>query len=304
MSRKTRRLIWSAPLVAVFAVVGALAAFGALGIGDVFAHDAPGAPKNVTANTADGPLGRTTLVLDWDEPDEGVVDRYRIDVSKDGGKFTYHTSTTVTTYTHEGLKASTKRYYRVFAVSDTAGTGPVSRDVSETTNPTSKPAKVALSSPTPQSPTQINLSWQRPDNGGAPISRYCIAANKLIPVGETDAGMVEGTAVMINMEHLFGGPQSTGYWRGQQGHHRRRAGHQLHAQKLGCRGNLALPGLRFQQPGVFTPGVGSTPSQNRHSRPACSSNQVDVDSAGRRRMRTTLACGCIGTVQRSTAVRP
>ena len=194
MSRKTRKLIWSVPLVAVLAVASALAAFGALGIGGVFAHGAPSAPKHVVVKAADGPDGRTTLVLDWDEPDEGAVDRYRIDVSKEGGQFTYHTSTTATTYTHEGLKASTKRYYRVFAVSDTAGTSPVSRDVSETTNPTSKPAKVALSSPTPQSPTQIDLSWQMPDNGGAPISRYCVAANKLLP-----DGMVDGIEAMISM---------------------------------------------------------------------------------------------------------
>ena len=39
MSRKTRKLIWSAPLVAVLAVVGALAAFGALGLGGVFADE-------------------------------------------------------------------------------------------------------------------------------------------------------------------------------------------------------------------------------------------------------------------------
>ena len=41
MSRKTRKLIWSGPLVAVFAVVGALAIFAAVTPGGVFAHDAP-----------------------------------------------------------------------------------------------------------------------------------------------------------------------------------------------------------------------------------------------------------------------
>ena len=38
MSRKTRKLMWSVPLVAAVAVVGALAAFGALGLGNVFAQ--------------------------------------------------------------------------------------------------------------------------------------------------------------------------------------------------------------------------------------------------------------------------
>ena len=42
MSRKTRKLIWSAPLVAVLAVAGALAMFAAQGpTGSVFADPLP-----------------------------------------------------------------------------------------------------------------------------------------------------------------------------------------------------------------------------------------------------------------------
>ena len=40
MSRKTRKLIWSAPLVAVLAVAGALAMFAAQGTGSVFVQPA------------------------------------------------------------------------------------------------------------------------------------------------------------------------------------------------------------------------------------------------------------------------
>ena len=47
MSRKTRKLIWSAPLVAVLAVAGALAIFVALSPQEAAAHEAAmhGAPR-------------------------------------------------------------------------------------------------------------------------------------------------------------------------------------------------------------------------------------------------------------------
>ena len=72
MSRKTRRLIWSAPLVAVFAVVGALVAFGALGIGGVFANETTNQPMKLKVSPADGNAGRTALVLTWEAPDQRV----------------------------------------------------------------------------------------------------------------------------------------------------------------------------------------------------------------------------------------
>ena len=47
MSRKTRKLIWSAPLVAVLAVAGVLALFVALEPGSVFANPLPAAPSEL-----------------------------------------------------------------------------------------------------------------------------------------------------------------------------------------------------------------------------------------------------------------
>ena len=44
MSRKTRKLIWSAPLIAALAVIGVLAAFVMLAPGGVLAHDVGQAP--------------------------------------------------------------------------------------------------------------------------------------------------------------------------------------------------------------------------------------------------------------------
>ena len=50
MSRKTRKLIWSAPLVAVLAVAGALVIFVALGPNGAQANHVtiPGAPTDLT----------------------------------------------------------------------------------------------------------------------------------------------------------------------------------------------------------------------------------------------------------------
>ena len=47
MSRKTRKLIWSAPLVAVLAVIGALAIFAAMAPGSLFATELTDAPLNL-----------------------------------------------------------------------------------------------------------------------------------------------------------------------------------------------------------------------------------------------------------------
>ena len=61
MSRKTRKLIWSAPLVAVLAVAGALAMFVALGPGSVFGNPLPAVPMNVRTPPPAMPDGST----DW-----------------------------------------------------------------------------------------------------------------------------------------------------------------------------------------------------------------------------------------------
>ena len=82
MSRKTRKLIWSAPLVAVLAVAGALAMFVALAPDQAAAHDAappvttvphlpPGSGQQALS-TLQLPLsmegGRTSLRVSWNAP--------------------------------------------------------------------------------------------------------------------------------------------------------------------------------------------------------------------------------------------
>ena len=133
MSRKTRKLIWSAPLVAVLAVAGALALFVTLAPNDAAAQTSsmvPGIPGNLVA-TGDSP---TSIDLTWDAPTDGdTPDGYRLDYSEDGAVwFSLAANHTSTAYTHSGLKERQTIHYRVFA-SNTVGTSGVSQIARATT---------------------------------------------------------------------------------------------------------------------------------------------------------------------------
>ena len=172
MSRKTRKLIWSAPLVAVLAVAGALALFVALGANAAQAHDLPGAVANLSAE-ADG---TTQIDLIWDAPTEGGTPTgYRIDRSMEGNTWMSlamdHTSRN---YSDMGLDPNTDYYYRVFAV-NSAGTGPVSQDFQIQTDAVEPPDQVISLRATAMGQKQVNLTWSAPsDDGGAPITKYSI----------------------------------------------------------------------------------------------------------------------------------
>ena len=76
MKSKTRKLIWSVPLVATLAIVGALAAFVALGLPNATPAEAqeggfttnPGMPTGVTASGGNG-----TLTVSWTMPTDGTI---------------------------------------------------------------------------------------------------------------------------------------------------------------------------------------------------------------------------------------
>ena len=123
MSRKTRKLIWSAPLVAVLAVAGALAIFAVLAPNPAQADGAPGAVTGLTA-TADG---RYKIDLSWTAPATGTATGYGIDESDDTHVWTLleaDTGSTDTSYEATGLEAAMPKSYRVFALNgDHAGPG-------------------------------------------------------------------------------------------------------------------------------------------------------------------------------------
>ena len=202
MSRKTRKLIWSAPLVAAIAVVGALALFMALQPNQAAAQteeEVPGTPMNLTATA----ISPTSIELSWDPPmdgDGGIPDSYRIDYSEDGMVwYSLDPSYDSTLYTDdEGLSADEMRYYRVFAVNSTGSSdvlGPVMGTTMTSTAPDAvddlmattadseageAPLLDVLGGP-PQLFHQeiIHLTWSAPeDPEGARVTGYRIQVSK------------------------------------------------------------------------------------------------------------------------------
>ena len=183
MSRKTRKLIWAAPLVAAIAVVGALALFMTLTPNDAAAQTSsmiPGIPGNLVA-TGDSP---TSVDLTWDAPTGGdTPDGYRLDYSEDGAVwFSLAPNHTSTAYTHSGLKERQTIHYRVFAY-NTVGTSGVSQIAMATTKisvvPDAPENFVAPNNDddgaTDEDRTEIVLTWEAPDNpDGAPVTKYTI----------------------------------------------------------------------------------------------------------------------------------
>ena len=181
MSRKTRKLIWSVPLVVVLAVASALAAFVVLAPNGAQADhiELPGAPMNLTA-TADG---ARAIELDWDAPaDNGgsAITGYRIDYLPDGtGKvwkeLVDDTGDADTEYTDmDDLDPGDQRSYRVFAI-NSLGTGAVSEVKGTKTKSVGTPSGVTGLEADADGPMQIDLSWDAPDDGGgSPITSYRI----------------------------------------------------------------------------------------------------------------------------------
>ena len=195
MSRKTRKLIWSAPLVAVLAVAGALIMFVAQGPGSAQAtHEMlPGAPQNVTIM----PDGHHAIKLSWDAPSSGGTPTgYRIDRSKDNGTwFTHEDMHTGTSFTDTGLDAGSTWFYRVFAY-NTAGTGPVSEDRTASTMPPTNPSRVQNLTATATGQNSTVLTWQAPEkNGGADIKHYEIHFTPNPDGTEVSGGMPAATVL-------------------------------------------------------------------------------------------------------------
>ena len=180
MSRKTRKLMWSVPLVAAVAVIGALAAFMTLQPNGAAAQgiNVPGMPPNLAANV-DGP---TRIELTWDEPDTGgEAIGFRIDVSDDGMTWALlEASHPDPRFVHEGLLARQTRHYRVFAF-NSDGASMVAGPISKTTAASTKPEPPTDLELTPGDPAQeeIVLTWDPPDDpDGAPVTHYRIERSK------------------------------------------------------------------------------------------------------------------------------
>ena len=209
MSRKTRKLIWSAPLVAVLAVAGALAMFVMLAPNGAQAHE-PGAstvphqPPDpvteidvITPSIADG--GRTSLQVSWNAPEDGdPVATYRVDISTDtdlwmnviGGEASDEALTEAEAtsncgdddegnrcYTATGLDSDTLYHFRVFAMNE-FGTSPISVDETLGSGRTLRidpPAQVGGLDATDYYEDKIVVSWHGVgETGGADVLWYCL----------------------------------------------------------------------------------------------------------------------------------
>ena len=194
MSRKTRKLIGSAPLVVVLAVAGALAIFVTLVPNGAQADhiELPGAPQNLTAD-ADG---TRAIDLDWGAPtDGGAVASYRIDRSEDGNEWMSlvpDTGSLASDYKDTGLKPEDTRYYRVFAL-NSAGTGPVSQDYLVQTAAAVVPDSVRAVTATQTGRNSIMLRWQPPaSDGGSDITKYRIHVGDNAVMGVSDPNYPDG----------------------------------------------------------------------------------------------------------------
>ena len=206
MSRKTKKLMWSVPLIAAVAVIGALALFLTLEPNGALAHEqmghgAPGPVSGLTANVADddpatGEVeGRTAIMLTWKMPAAGTGDpaeTYRIDISTDTrvwrnllGEDNADSAAALSDadadancasgaaadrrcYPSTGLKPGVTYYYRVFAM-NTYGISAVSVDKTyafDTTEEVGDPSPVRVLTATDDQEEQINLDWQAPLDNG------------------------------------------------------------------------------------------------------------------------------------------
>ena len=208
MSRKTRKLMWSVPLIAAVAVIGALAAYVMLAPGGALAHSGdsvstahqpPGPVTKIDVTTpsiADG--GRTSLRVTWNAPTTGDATMYRVDISKDtdvwmnviGGEMSDDVWTDAEAmadctsddnrnrcYTATGLDSDTLYHFRVFAMNE-FGTSPISVDETLGSGMTLRidpPARVGGLDATDYYEDKIVVSWDQVGmTGGADVLWYCL----------------------------------------------------------------------------------------------------------------------------------
>ena len=177
MSSKTRKLIWSVPLVATLAVVGALAVFVALGLPNANPAEAQGfestAPITPVIKVE---VGNQMLTVTWDAPSNGgePITSYTIE----------YKLTSATNYTAVVGPANARR----FVITDLTNTLAYNVRLKATNSvgdsdygvfAPSMPSAVTPAAPASVSISAITdagftVSWTHGDNGGAGITRYVV----------------------------------------------------------------------------------------------------------------------------------
>ena len=181
MSRKTRKLMWSMPLIAAVAVIGALALFLTQEPDGAAAQqtELPGMVQNLKVEPYTDGIPQEKLEVTWDPPAGGVpVTGYRIDLSLDGSRWLSYIvnqgTTNLSKVYPEGtdnLKAGQTRHFRVFALNE-HGTGPGVSDSGST-----------ATSNAPDRPTMLTASQ---GNAAVEITAFDLNGN-----GKIDTELVD-----------------------------------------------------------------------------------------------------------------
>ena len=205
MSSKTRKFIWSVPVVAAFAVIGALAAFGVLGVGNAQAQDSfdidPGAPV-IHANTSEG---HQKIDLLWNAPMErglpeftGYIVEYiavadgttTAPAEADAGWMADPGSAALTSasrsLTISGLRnddgttfvpatgAGDVDYFVRIAATLGEATGPYAVSAAFDPAASAPDAPTGVSVSALEGSTEIEVTWDAADDGGDPITAYAV----------------------------------------------------------------------------------------------------------------------------------
>ena len=194
MSRKTRKLIWSVPLVATFAVMGALALFVVLAPNGVSAHDPqlPGPVMGLDAMAEE----YDSIKVTWDpRPAEDAVTGYRMDYSDDNRvwRFLADVSGNTSTYMDNmDVNHNTRRWYRIFAM-NSVGIGPVSNApvtadvvVADDFPPQRPSSDGFLLSVSPAGTNALDLTWTTPGERGSKIAMYRVVEVTIDGVNRID----------------------------------------------------------------------------------------------------------------------
>ncbi len=207
MKSKTRKLIWSVPLMATLAVVGALAVFVALGLPNANPAEAqgtvdePSAPQSATAT-----LGNQKITVTWRPPSDpgvtaitGYLVQYVADATRPAADDDDWTNAPGTDdiaadarrFTITGLTNTTEYFVRVAArngpaatnvgVYATLGSGANAGEQALETADGFEPAAVVPDAPVTvmveqgDASTKVDVTWTEPsDDGGSDVTGYMI----------------------------------------------------------------------------------------------------------------------------------
>ena len=208
MSSKTRKFIWSVPVVAAFAVIGALAVFVALGYSVAQAQSIPPSAPSIHDNSAAGDGSITVLWTAPTEPGVPAFDAYDLDyiasTTRPADDATWIDVTTEPGLTDRSATISpltngAAYYVRIAAVAggqagDYDVAGPFIPNVVEVPSAPNNVRAVPGASA-----TELIVSWDAPDSqGGAPVTGYTVTH---LPADGTngDADLAELTATITGL---------------------------------------------------------------------------------------------------------